>query len=103
MNIKPMVDRVLVRREMVAESKGGVILPDSAQERDLIYGYVIDKGLPRKDYITSTDEDYNIKIGDKVAFVKYSAANISDGIDNYLIIRYDDILAIIKNSDAREG
>lgn len=92
MNIKPMTDRVLIRREIAAESKGGVLLPESAKEQDLVYGFVIDKGLPRKDYIG----EENILIGDKVAFVKYAAANITDGIDNYLIVRYDDILAVVK-------
>lgn len=94
-----MVDRVLVKRiEEKAESKGGVILPDSAQEKDLVYGEVQALGLPRKDYIGSEE----IKVGSKVAFVKYSAANITDGIDNYIIIRYDDILAII-DSNVKES
>ena len=93
LGIKPMMDRVLIKR-IVEEtvSAGGIVLPDSAQEKDLIYGTVIAKGLPRKDYIGSSE----IELGNKVAFVKYAAANITDGIDNYLIIRYDDILAVIK-------
>lgn len=92
-----MVDRVLVKKvEEKAVSEGGIILPDSAQEKDLVYGIVIDTGLKKEGYPKCTDDDYNIKIGDKVAFVKYAAANITDGIDNYLIMRYDDILAVIK-------
>lgn len=87
-----MVDRVLVKRIVEDQvSASGIVLPDSAQEKDLVYGIVMAKGLPRKDYI-GTEE---INVGDKVAFVKYAAANITDGIDNYLIIRYDDALATI--------
>jgi len=103
MNIEPMVDRVLIKREEVATSKGGVALPDSVQSADLIYGEVVALGLPRADYIRSSiDSEKNFKVGDRVAFVKYSAANITDGIDNYLIIRYDDILAIV-NSDVKKS
>ena len=93
MNIKPMVDRVLVREEETATvSKGGVVLPNASKFNDLVYGVVVSLGLPRKDYLGGDE----IKVGDRVALIKLSAANISDGIDNLLIVRYDDILAVIK-------
>jgi len=91
MNIKPMVDRVLVKVDEVKESKGGIVLPDSVQNNELVYGTVVEKGPIKKDYVGGDQ----ISIGSKIVFVKYSAAIVTDGIDKFSLIRYDDILATL--------
>jgi len=93
MNIKPLVDRILVKVEEIKESKGGIVLPDSVQDNEIVYGFVKGLGLPKKDYIV----DGSLSIGSRVAFVKYSGVTIMDGQDKYMLVRYDDIIAIVEN------
>lgn len=91
MKIRPMSDRVLVEIEEKKESKGGVFLPDSVQANDLAYGIIRAVG---PDVDMSTDK-CGLKVGDKVAFVRYSAAAITDGDGEFLILRKDDVIATI--------
>jgi chaperonin GroES len=94
MKIRPLHDRVLVRRiEEEEKTAGGIIIPDTAKEKPQ-EGKVVAVGNGR------TADDGNlikpeVKKGDKVLFGKYSGNEITvDGVD-YLIMREDDILAII--------
>lgn len=88
-----MTDRLIIKvdKQIETTTPGGIVLPDSAQSDSLVYGQVIAKGLPRKEYVG----DENVQIGDRVVFVKYSAAEITDGEDVVSVVRYDDILAVI--------
>lgn len=94
MKLKPLHDRVLVKRlEEEEKTKGGIIIPDTAKEKP-IKGEVIAVG-PGK----VTDKGEKIKLtvdkGDKVLFNKYAGTEIKVDGDEFLVMREDDILAII--------
>jgi len=90
MQIKPFEDRVLVEPEEVAESqtKGGIILPDTAKEKPR-RGKVVEVG---------TDEELaeKIKVGDTIVYAKFTGDEIEFEGKKYLIISRGDILAVIK-------
>lgn len=95
MKVTPLHDRVLVvRTEEEEETSGGIIIPDSAKEKPQ-EGKVIAVGAGK------LDEDgkrisLDVKKGDRVLFGKYSGNEIMiDGVE-HLIMREDDILAIVK-------
>ncbi len=95
MKVKPLNDRVLiVRTEEEAKTAGGIIIPDTAKEKPQ-QGKVAAAGPGR------VGEDgkiipMQVKEGDKVLFGKYAGTEISfDGVD-HLIMREDDILAIVE-------
>ncbi len=92
--IKPLADRVLVKRiEEEQQTKGGIIVPDTAKEKPQ-QGKVVEVGPGRM-----TEDGRRVKLevkkGDKVLFGKYAGTEISVGDEEYLILREDDILAII--------
>lgn len=95
MNIKPLADHIFV--EPLNEdktSKGGILIPATAEEKPIM-GKVIAVG-PGK----TTDQGklipLTVKVGDKVLFTKYSPNEIKIDDKDYLVIREDDVLAIIK-------
>jgi len=93
-SIKPLADRVLVKRiEEEQQTKGGIIVPDTAKEKPQ-QGRVIEVGPGRM-----TEDGRRVKMevkkGDKVLFGKYAGTEITVGDEEYLILREDDILAII--------
>jgi chaperonin GroES len=95
MNLKPLHDRVLVKRlEEEEVTKGGIIIPDTAKEKP-IKGKIVAAG-PGK---TSDDGKLiamSVKAGDNVLFNKYAGTEVKiDGVE-HLVMREDDILAIIK-------
>ena len=88
-NIKPLADRVLIE-PLPAESQtaSGLFIPDSAQEKQH-KGTVIAVGTGKK------DEPMTVKVGDQVLYGKYSGSELQfDGAD-YLMMREEDILAVI--------
>ncbi|QJT09139.1 co-chaperone GroES [Oceanidesulfovibrio marinus] len=94
MKLKPLHDRVLVKRlEEEEKTKGGIIIPDTAKEKP-IKGEVVAVG-PGK----TNDKGDKIKLtvdkGDKVLFNKYAGTEIKVDGDEFLVMREDDILAII--------
>ncbi|GAB4226380.1 MAG: co-chaperone GroES [Chlamydiales bacterium] len=90
-------NRVLVRRAKAVTSKGGIILPDTAQEKPK-EGTVVKVG-PGKYNDQGELESMSVKEGDRVLFSSYSGTKISDINENddeeYLILSEDDILGII--------
>ena len=95
MKVRPLQDRVLIRRVAEEEkTKGGIIIPDSAKEKPA-EGEVIAVGNGKYDD-KGTLRPLNVKKGDRVLFGKYSGNEIKlDGVD-HLILREDDILGIIE-------
>jgi len=95
MNIKPLQDRVVIRRvEEEKESAGGIILPGSAQEKQNI-GEVLAVG-PGKASTTGSLIAMSVKPGDKVVFGQYSGQEIKDDKgEDLMVMREDDIIAII--------
>lgn len=93
--IKPLHDRVLVKRvEAEEKTASGIIIPDSAQEKPQ-EGEVIAVG-PGKVMDNGSKAELSVKAGDKVLFSKYAGTEISLDDDDFLIMREDDILGIIQ-------
>ncbi len=96
MQVRPLHDRVLVKRFNEEErSKGGIIIPDSAKEKP-IQGEIIAVGQGR------VGEDgkvraLDVKKGDRVLFGKYSGTEIKIEGDEFLMMREEDILGVIMN------
>ncbi|MCM8823533.1 MAG: co-chaperone GroES [Candidatus Omnitrophica bacterium] len=94
MKIKPISDRVLIKpSEEEAKTKGGIILPDTAKEKPQ-KGKVIAVGDGRK-----TEDGkiipLKVKVGDTVIYGKYSGTEITIDDEEHLIVREEDILAIL--------
>ena len=95
MKMRPLHDRLLVKRvEGEAKSKGGIIIPDTAQEKPQ-EGKVIAAGNGR------VNDDgkvvaLEVKKGDRVLFGKYSGSEVTLEGEEHLIIREEDVLAILE-------
>ena len=93
--IRPLQDRVLVKRlEEAEKTKGGIIIPDSAKEKPIM-GEVVatGKGKVRDD---GTVQALDVKKGDKILFGKYSGTEVKIEDEEYLILREDDILGVLE-------
>jgi chaperonin GroES len=95
MNIRPLHDRVVIRRlEEERTTAGGIVIPDTATEKP-IQGEVIAVG---KGKILDNGEQrpLDVKVGDRVLFGKYSGTEVKlDGKD-FLVMREDDIMGVIE-------
>ncbi len=95
MKIKPLADRILVERiEEEETKKGGIILPDTAKEKPQ-QGKVIAVGPGRVDE-KGNRIPLEVKKGDYILFGKYSGQEVKMEDKEYLIMREDDVLAIIE-------
>ncbi len=95
MKIKPLHDRVIVKRlEEEEKTKGGIIIPDSAKETPA-EGKVIAVGPGKKD-----DEGkihpVDVKVNDRIIFSKYAGTEIKVEGEEFLIMREEDILGIVE-------
>jgi chaperonin GroES len=96
MKIKPLQDRIIVKRlEEEEKTKGGIIIPDAAKEKPqegkviaVGDGKVLDNG--QKFALT-------VKVGDKILFGKYSGTEIKIDGEEHLIMREDDVLGIVED------
>ena len=96
MKIKPLNDRVLVKRmEEVQVTKGGILIPDTAKEKP-IEGKVIAVG-PGKMSDAGVRMALQLKEGDRVLFGKYAGTEIKMEGEEYLMMREEDILAVIND------
>jgi chaperonin GroES len=94
MKIRPLQDRILVQRtESEDKTAGGIIIPDSAKEKPQ-EGTVIavGKGKVRDDGNISP---LDVQVGDNVLFGKYSGSDVRLDGEDYVILREDDVLAIL--------
>ncbi len=93
--IRPLHDRVIVKREEdERKSPGGIVIPDTATEKP-IKGRVIAVGKGK--ILESGDvRPLDVKIGDKVLFGKYSGTEVKVDGDDVLVMREEDIMAIIE-------
>ncbi|MEW5693339.1 MAG: co-chaperone GroES [Candidatus Hydrogenedentota bacterium] len=95
MKIKPLGDRVLVKRlEEKEVKKGGIIIPDTAKEKPQ-EGEVIAVGPGKKDE-NGKVIPIDVKKGDKILFGKYSGTEIKLDDEEYLILKEEDILGIVE-------
>ncbi len=95
MKIRPLQDRIIVKRIAEEEkSKGGIIIPDTAKEKPQEGKVVaVGKGKANDDgKITPLD----VKVNDRVLFGKYSGSEINIDGDEHLIMREDDVLGVIE-------
>lgn len=95
MKVRPLQDRLVVRRvEEEEKTKGGIIIPDSAKERPL-EGEVIAVGSGKR-LDDGTVAPLDVKEGDRILFGKYAGTEIKlDGVE-HLILREDEILGVIE-------
>ncbi|MCZ8133324.1 MAG: co-chaperone GroES [Steroidobacteraceae bacterium] len=96
MKIRPLHDRVIVKREEdERKSPGGIVIPDTATEKP-IRGKVLAVG---KGKILENGEirPLDVKVGDKVLFGKYSGTEVKMDGDELLVMREEDIMAIIES------
>ncbi|MCK6514825.1 co-chaperone GroES [Myxococcota bacterium] len=94
MNVRPLYDRVLVKRHDEPEkSKGGLFLPESAKEKPL-QGEVLAVGEGRVNDDGSVAA-LQVKTGDKVVFSKYAGTEIKVNGEDRLILREEDILGVL--------
>jgi len=92
--VRPLHDRLLVRRIEEKETvKGGIIIPDTAKEKPQ-EGEVIAAGNG-KILENGTKITLDVKVGDKVLFGKYSGTDIKIDGEEFLILREDDVLAVV--------
>jgi len=95
MAIQPLGDRVLVKRlEAEEKTKGGIVLPDTAKEKPQ-KGEIVAVGKGRI-LESGKVEPLEVKKGDKVLFGKYAGNEITYKEEEYLILKEEDILAILK-------
>jgi len=94
MKIRPLNDRILVKRlEQESKSSGGIIIPDSAKEKPA-EGEIVAVGNGK---LNDKGERValEVKAGDRVLFSKYGGTDVKFDGDEYLIMREDDILGIL--------
>ncbi len=93
--LKPLGNRVIVQRSKVKTTKGGILLPDSAQEKPK-EGKIVAAG-PGKLTDEGTLEAMSVKVGDVVLFGAYAGTEVKEmgDEDQYLIMSEDEILAIV--------
>ena len=94
LSLKPLSDRVVVQPAAAEEkSSGGIILPDTAQEKPQ-QGTVVATG-PGKVSDSGTLVEMSVKDGDKILYGKYSGTEVNVAGTDYIIMRESDILAIM--------
>jgi len=94
MKIRPLQDRVVVKRTLEEEkTKGGIIIPDTAKEKP-VEGVVIAVGAGKilKD---GKARPLDVKAGDRVLFGKYSGTEVKLDGEEHVLLREDDILAVL--------
>ena len=95
MKIRPLHDRVVVRRlEQEQMSAGGIVIPDSAKEKP-IQGEVIAVGNG-KILDNGNSQPLDVKVGDKVLFGKYAGTEVKVGDEEVLVMREEDIMGVIE-------
>lgn len=96
MNIRPLHDRLIVKRmEEEEKTKGGIIIPDTAKEKPF-EGKVIavGDGKVKED---GTKIPMEVKKGDKILFSKYAGSEVKIDGEDYLIMKEEDVLAVIES------
>ena len=101
MNIRPLHDRIIIKRLDEGEQKvGGIIIPDTAREKPQ-QGKVIAAGTGKvKD--DGTRQPPDVKTGDLILFGKYSGQEIRLDGEDYLIVREEEVLGVIDGGDAKK-
>ncbi len=93
--MQPLNNRILVKRSKAQTTKGGIILPDSAQEKPK-EGEIVAVGPGKRDE-EGTLHPLTVKVGDRVLFSSYAGTEVKDSEveDEYLILAEDDVLGVL--------
>lgn len=95
MKIRPLQDRIVVKRlEEEEQTKGGIIIPDTAKEKP-IEGKVIAVGNGKL-LENGTRVPLEVKVGDRILFGKYAGTEVKISGEEHLIMREDDVLGIVE-------
>ena len=95
MKVRPLADRILVKREEPADTvRGGIIIPDSAKEKPM-EGKVVAAG-PGKIDDQGKRVALEVKVGDLILIGKYAGTEVKIDGEEHLIMREDDVLAVIE-------
>ena len=95
MNIRPLHDRVILKRmEEETTSAGGIVIPDSAAEKP-IRGEIVAAGTGKR-LESGEIIPLDVKVGDTVLFGKYSGTEVKVNGDDLLVMREDDIMGVIE-------
>ncbi len=93
--IKPLYDRVLVKRlESEQMTAGGIIIPDTAQEKTQ-FGAVVATG-DGKLMNDGSMRPLKVKAGDKILFGKYAGTEVTLGNEEYLVLREEELLGVVE-------
>lgn len=96
MNIRPLQDRVLVRRsEGEDKSAGGIVIPDSAKDKS-VFGEIISVG-DGKVLENGQVRGVSVKKGDKVLYGKYAGTEVKIKGEDLLVLKEDDIMCVIED------
>ena len=101
MNLRPLYDRIVVRRiEQKEQVQGGIIIPDSAKEKPQEGEVVaVGKGKRLED---GSVVPLDVKPGDRILFGKYSGSDIKMDGQEYLIMREDEVLGVLEGANVKE-
>ena len=94
MNLKPLADRVVLKRtEAEEKTKGGIILTSAAQEKPEVYEVIV---VGPGGMVDGNEVKMEVKAGDKVITSKYSGTEVKCDGEEYIVVRQNDILAIVE-------
>ena len=102
MAFRPLHDRVLVKRvDSEAKTAGGIIIPDTAQEKPM-EGEVIAAGPGTRDDDGKL-RPLDVKVGDRVLFGKWSGTEIKIDGDDFVVAKESDIMGVVEDTASRKG
>ena len=95
MKIRPLADRILVKRlDGEEKSKGGIIIPDTAKEKPIEAKVIaVGNGKALKD---GKVRPLEVKVGDRILFGKYTGNEVKIDGEDHLILREEDVLAVVE-------
>ena len=100
--LKPLSDRIIAKSTETEEvTPGGIVLPDTAKERPQ-EGEVVAVG-PGKLLDNGKVVPMDVKVGDKIIFAKYGGTEVKVDGQEYIILRQDDVLAVLEHEKEKEG
>ena len=93
MNLKPIGERVVIKKlEAEKKTQSGIVLPESAQEKPQ-YAEVV---AISSDILNDKDKKDSLKEGDKVIYSQYAGTDVKIEGENYVVLAYKDILAVVE-------
>ena len=93
--IRPLADRIVVEpKEVETTTKGGIVLPGTADKEKPMEGTVLAIGNGK--YIDGKLQPLQVKVGDKILFGKYAGTNVKLDDQEYLVMREEDVMGVLE-------